>query len=170
MIGSLATPSGGAHHGMGSLSHSELQAAQNALSKIARTSTGLGQSLGSLSQSATLIGGSLRAGASPALSLLHGGSDTFVGGARSTLAASIGTDTIVGGSAKLVDGALGVIGAHNVGSFALNTDTINVAGHTALSVKTEPQSAGNAHTVTVGEKTTITISGLSAHDISKLSH
>jgi hypothetical protein len=166
MAGSLSTPHGGVHHGLATLSHSEFQAAQHALSQIARASGGHG----SFSQSATLIGGSLRAGASPALSLLHGGSDTFVGGARSSLTASIGTDTIVGGSAKLVDGTIGVLGSHNVGRLALSADTINAAGHTALSVKTEPQSIAAGHTVTVGEKTTITISGLSAHDITKLSH
>jgi hypothetical protein len=170
MSGTLATPSGGSHHGLTTLSHSELQAAQHALSKIAQSTGGLGHNLGSLSQSATLLGGSLRSSASPALSLLHGGSDTFVGGARSSLVASIGTDTIVGGSAKLVDGSFGVHGAHNGGSFALNADTINVAGHTALSVKTEPQQVAQGHTVTVGDKTTVTISGLSVHDISKLSH
>jgi hypothetical protein len=169
---SMATVSGGAKHGLATLSHSELQAAQHALSKIASKAGTLGANLGSLSQSATLIGGSVRANAIQASGFLHGsGSDTFIGGARTTSIPSIGTDTIVGGSAKLVDTTLGVSGTHDLGSFALSTDTINIAGATALSVKAlEPETNAKGHTLAVGDKTTITISGLSAHDISKLSH
>jgi hypothetical protein len=157
---------------LAALSHSELQAAQHALSKIATSTGGLGHTLGSLSQNATAIGGSLRASALQVPSFLQGSaSDTFVGGARSSLISSLTTDSIVSGSAKLVDNTLGVLGTHNVGSFALSMDSINIAGATALSVKTlEPESNAKAHTVSVGDKTTITINGLSAHDISKLSH
>ena len=167
---SMWTVHGGANHAMATLSQSEVQAARHALSKLTSSTGSLGASLGSLSQSATLIGGSVRAFQAP--SFLQGsGSDTFVGGARSSLTASIGSDTIVGGSANLVDGSLGVHGTHNVSTFALSMDTINIAGATALSVReVEPEARISAHSVTVGDKTTVTISGLSAHDISKLSH
>lgn len=167
-----ATVQGGAKHGLATLSQSELQAAQHALSKIASKSGGLGANLSSLSQSATVIGGSLRANALQAPGILHGsGNDTFLGGARTSAISNIGTDTIIGGSAKGVDTTLGGVGTHNVGSFALSVDTISIAGTTALSVKAlEPDATAKGHTVSVGDKTTVTISGLSTHDISKLSH
>jgi hypothetical protein len=166
------TVSGGAAHHAGALTHAEFQAAQHALSKISSNTGSLGSKLASLSQSATLIGGSGRASAPHTPSLLPGsGSDTFFGGARTSAAGRIGSDTIVGGSTKAVAGRLDVLGTHSISHFALSTDTINVAGATALSVKTlDPSESVKGHTLAVSDKTTLTINGLSAHDISKLSH
>ncbi len=159
-------------HGMAPLSHAEFQAAQNALAKVAGTTGSLGSGLRTLAQSATQIGGSTRPNTLRAPGLLPGsGSDTFAGGARNSLLASLGRDTIVGGSTKPFAGSLEALGGHNIGNFTLSADTINLAGTTALSIKTlDPAENVKGHTVAVGDKTTITINGLSVHDISKLSH
>jgi hypothetical protein len=165
-----ATTSGGVHHGLTALSHAERAAALNALSKINNPSGRLGSTLGGLKQSATLIGGATKHSAS---TLLHGaGHDTFIGGARTTTA-SVGNDTVLSGSARIAD--RGVAGAEIAGRHAghsgLSSDTINVAGTTAASVKAvQPEDKAKAHTVTLGDKTKVTISGLSTHDISKLHH
>lgn len=163
---------GGVKHGLAALSHSELQAAQHALSKLTSATGSLGRGLSNISQSATSTGGSFRPSALQTPGLLQGtGTDTFVGGARSSSLQNVGADRIVGGSAKSVDTALGLLGTHNPNGVAFGTDSINIAGATALSVTArEPETNTRAHTVTLGDKTTITISGLSAHDISKLSH
>jgi hypothetical protein len=165
------TIAGGTQSGLASLSYAERQAAENALSKIKSTSGSLGSSLGGFAQSATLIGGSLKTAGLNASTLMQGvGSDTFIGGARSSLTSSIGSDTVVSGSAKAFN-AVDTLGAHNASNFALSSDTINVAGATALSVKAvQPEDKTKTHTVTLGDKTTVTITGLSTHDISKLPH
>jgi hypothetical protein len=167
-----STIAGGKHSGLASLSHTERRAAENALSKIKSASGNLGSNLGGFGQSATLIGGSLKSSGLSASTLMHGvGSDTFIGGARSSLTSSIGSDTVVSGSAKLLNAGADTLGAHNASNFALSSDTIHVAGATALSVKAvQPEDKVKAHSVSVGDKTTVTISGLSTHDISKLSH
>jgi len=166
----------GAHHGLASLTQEERFAAQLALSRVSSTSNVLGPKLGGVTQSATLAGGSMRAAAMNSPSLLHGsGSDTFIGGAHSAAAATIGNDTVIAGSAGAV--TRGVFGtepviAHHAPSITLGGDTINLAGTTAASVKaTQPDDAkAKAHTVSVGDKTTVTVSGLSPHDIAKLPH
>jgi hypothetical protein len=170
--GHLPFPGGGYEPGLGTLSAGEFQAAQNALSKISSSAGTLGNSLGNLAQNAAAIGGALHSNALQPPSLLHGtGSDTFVGGARSSLLAGIGSDTVVGGSAKALAASAGVVNAQNISDFALSADTVSPAGVTALSIKqAEPDAGHKAHTVSVGDKTIVTISGLSSHEISKLSH
>jgi hypothetical protein len=161
---------------MATLSHSEFQAAQHALSRIASGTGTLGSKLGGLANgathNATSIGGSFRAQTLRTPSLLPGtGRDTYFGGARSSAIAGVGNDTIVGGSAKFPAGSLEALSGHTAKNFALGVDTINIAGTTALSVKSlDPSTIVKGHTVSVGDKTTITINGLSTHDISKLSH
>jgi hypothetical protein len=157
---------------MSSLTNEERMAAQNALSKIGGGSSGIGAKLGTITQSATQLGGSVKAAGLSAPTLMHGsGSDTFLGGARSSMTTSIGNDTVVSGST--VRGVAGIesITAHHGPNITLSSDTINVAGATAASVKGTPdETKSKAHTLSVGEKTTVTVSGLSAHDIAKLPH
>jgi hypothetical protein len=170
-----ASMPGGVQHGLTALSHSERQAALNAISKIKGTAGRLGSSLAGVKQSATLLGGSAHKPALSSSTLIHGsGSDTFIGGARGSMTTSIGNDTVLSGSAKPVERgahASAVPGTHNLGHAGLSTDTINIAGTTAASVKSmHPDDKAKAHTVTLGDKTKVTISGLSSHDISKLHH
>jgi hypothetical protein len=169
MVGN-ASLSGGARHGLSALSHAERQAAQNALSRI--------KSSGSLTHNATVYGGALsKAGLGAPSSLIHGrGSDTFAGGSRGVQTRPLmaaGNDTVVSGSSA----AIGVraplseaIGGHGSHGFALNSDTINVAGATAENVKAvQHEGAAKAHTITLADKTTVTVTGLS-HDIPKVGH
>jgi hypothetical protein len=99
-----------------------------------------------------------------------------MGGVRTTLPThglSIGNDTVVSGSTtKLgMHGRADTFAGRGAQHFSLSSDTINVAGATAASVHTEQKHGkASAHTVKLGEKTTIKIAGLSAHDISKLHH
>jgi hypothetical protein len=107
--------------------------------------------------------------------LVHGqGSDTFIGGVRNASAAtvsSIGNDTVMSGSTAGIPGHNPEAqGSRVVQQFTLNSDTINVAGTTAASFKSESQEPKTAHTVTLSDKTTINIAGLSQHDITKLHH
>lgn len=166
------TVSGGVAHGLSALSHSELQAARQALAKLKFPGVGLGSHLGSTTESATVSSGSTAARlAMPALIHSHG-SDTFMGGVRSAspvVGASIGNDTVVSGSAAKFGGH--TIAGRGVQHFNLTSDTINVAGTTATSLQTSQlRGTATAHTVTLADKTTIKIAGLSAHDISKLHH
>jgi hypothetical protein len=144
---------------MAVLSHSERAAAHNILANLNKGG------------SATVFGGvkSARVGAS----FLHGGgNDTFVGGAgsASTHALSkIGDDTVVGGSktgGRSLSDARGAQGSH------LNSDTINVKGVTAEGVKSDQprEASAGSHTIALSDKTTVTVSGLSKHDVGKLSH
>jgi hypothetical protein len=166
---------GGAQHGLSPLSHAERQAALHAISKIKSTSGRLASTLAGLKQSATLIGGAAHKPVLSSSALLHGsGADTFIGGARSNMPSSIGSDTVLSGSAKSIE--RGVPGAavqssHGLVHSGMSTDTINVAGTTAASVKAmQPEDKAKAHTVTLGDNTKVTISGLSTHDVSKLHH
>jgi hypothetical protein len=174
MVGT-ASISGGAKHGMATLSHAERDAAQRALAKL-KGSGGLGSKLEESTRSATVYGGSaIKGGGLSASMLIHGqGSDTFMGGARSALtAASAGNDTVLSGS-KAFGGHTSVSDAlarHGGQNFSLSSDTISVHGATADSVKAaHPETAANAHTITLADKTTVTITGVSAHDVTKLSH
>ena len=169
----MASIHGGAHHGMATLTHAEREAARNALAKLKTSSGGLGAHLDSSIRSATVYSGSAVMGTGVKPNLLQGhGSDTFIGGARSGLTPlGTGSDTVVSGStvSGIIDrNATGVVGGH---SFALSADTINVAGATAEALKAghTPESTAS-HTITLADKTKVTITGVPAHDITKLSH
>jgi len=162
---------GGAKHGLGALTHEERQAAQNALAKLKSSGGGLGVNLRGLTGSATVYGGAPAKAGLSASTLIRGqGSDTFIGGARSALAhTGAGSDTVVSGSAKFggpasVSEALVRPGGEH---FSLSTDTISVAGVTAESLKAGHQPDSGTHTITLADKTTITITGVSPHDIIK---
>lgn len=165
-----ASMPGGIQHGLSTLSHAERHAALQALSRIKSTSGRLGSTLAGIKQSATMIGGSAHHAGLGSSTLIHGaGHDTFIGGARSTFATNVGNDTVLSGSAKSLEHA--VPGTHGLGHAGLSSDTINVAGTTAASIKAMlPGDKAKAHTVTLGDKTKVTISGLSNHDITKLHH
>ena len=175
-MGAMASVSisGGVKHGLAALSHGELEAAQKALAKLTGSGGGLGSHLGGIIGSATVYGGSgaktVRTGGPP---LLHAqGSDTFIGGARSGLTpATAGNDTVVSGSLAASGGrsplsqALG----HSGQTLSLSSsDTINVAGATAESMRTAQPPGASAHTITLADKTTINISGVPAQDITKI--
>jgi hypothetical protein len=170
-----ASISGGATHGLAVLSHAEREAAKSALAKLKTLGKGLGSHLGT--ESATVFGGaSFKTGGLRASALVHGGNDTFKGGARSTptrALAHIGNDTVVSGSATTLGGRTHTGGvAGSAQHFHLSSDTINIKGATAEGVKAaHPDHAkAGAHTVTLADKTTVTISGLSHHDVGKLTH
>jgi|ERR1700733_2243062 hypothetical protein len=177
MVG--ATVSGGATHGLAVLSHAERQAANHALAKLKTLGSGLASHLGGSSESATVYGGStLKTIGLRASTLIHGqGSDTFKGGARSASThalSNIGNDTVVSGSATSLGGRTAAqhLGGHSAQNFHLSSDTISVKGATAEGLKAaRPEEAKTkAHTVTLADKTTVTISGLSQHDVGKLTH
>ncbi len=174
MVG-MATVTGGVKHGLAVLSHAERAAAESALAKLNRPSGAAGSHAGSVAASATVLGG-VKSAAFSGSTLIHGqGNDTFLGGARGTTTralANIGNDTVVsgsaGGSRSLADAAV----AHTAQHFSLSSDTINVKGATAEAVKglhKEGATAGS-HTITLADKTTVTIAGLTKHDIGKLPH
>jgi hypothetical protein len=168
MVGT-ATVDGGTKHGLAALSHEERQAAHNALAKL-NSKTGLGSHLDAATRSATVYGGSLLKSAGLSASNLMHGSDTFIGGARSGLThAGIGNDTVVSGSTATFAGRASLSSpiAHHEGQHLnLSSDTISVAGATAASVKAgHTHEASSSHTITLADKTTVTITGVSAHDI-----
>ena len=168
MVGN-ASLSGGVRHGLSALSHAERQAAQNALSRI--------KGSGGLTHNATVFGGMVSKAGLGAPSLIQGrGSDTFAGGSRGVQTRPLmpaGNDTVVSGSSVVFGGRTPLsesIPGHSSHGFALNSDTINVAGATAESVKAaQHEGAAKAHTITLADKTTITVTGLS-HDIPKVGH
>jgi hypothetical protein len=168
MVG-MATMDGGAKHGLTALSHEERQAAHNALAKLSSRS-GLGSHVDAATRSATVYGGLKSAGLN-APALIHGqGSDTFIGGARSGLThAGVGNDTVVSGSTAAMGGRASLsspVGHHAAQNFSLSSDTISVHGATAESVKAgHTHEATASHTITLADKTTVTITGVSAHDI-----
>jgi hypothetical protein len=176
----MATITGGAKHGMATLSHAEREAAQHALAKLRSLGGGLGAHSGGSVQSATVYSGSsAKSVGLGAPTLIHGqGSDTFIGGARNApakAAANIGRDTVVSGSASAFGGRASIadpLGSHAAHNLSLSSDTVNVAGLTAEAVKAaHPHDAvTKAHTVTLADKTTVTIAGLSQQDIAKLHH
>jgi hypothetical protein len=174
-----ATVAGGATHGLAVLSHAEREAAKNALAKLKSFGGGLGSHLVGSTESATVYGGSsVKTTGLGASTLIRGhGSDTFMGGSRSApthALANIGNDTVVSGSATKLGGRTGTgsFGGHSAQSFTLSSDTINIKGATAEGVKaTRPEQVkAGTHTVTLADKTTVTISGLSQHDVGKLTH
>ncbi|MGP0074274.1 MAG: hypothetical protein ACLPWF_20360 [Bryobacteraceae bacterium] len=169
------TVSGGAAHGVAALSLTERQAAHNVLAKLKQTGSGLGSHFGGALESAT-VSGAAALTLRPSTLLSARGSDTFMGGVRhapATHGVSLGTDTVVSGSTARfgVHPSSHTVAARGAQHFTLNTDTINVAGVTAAHIQAgHPHDNTRAHTVTLADKTTIKIEGLSAHDISKLHH
>jgi len=172
-----ASISGGASHGLAVLSHAEREAAKHALAKLKTLGSGLGRHLGGSTESATVYGGvSVKTSGLAVSKLIHGrGNDTFKGGARSTPTRSlahIGNDTVVSGSATALASRTQVGGVASTQHFHLSSDTINIKGATAEGIKAaHPEHAkAGAHTVTLADKTKVTISGLSQHDVGKLTH
>jgi hypothetical protein len=174
MIGSSSV-AGGAKHGISVLSHAERAVAQNALDRLNNTKGKPGLHSGLAASSATVFGG-VKSGKMGGSSLMHGqGNDTFMGGARSLSThalANIGNDTVVSGSATGGHKSPEAHGAHSVQNFSLNSDTINVKGATAEGVKgAHPDAAKTStHTITLSDKTTVTVAGLSHHDLGKIGH
>jgi hypothetical protein len=146
------------HHA--SLSPLEHQVALQALEKLKATG---GVSRGS----ASVLSGDLRSAISKmGTQVISGKSETFAGGVTSSVKPAvstiIGKDTVVAGSALTKTELAGKAGA------TVGTDTIKVEGVTAALVKNEaaqPKSA--AHTITLPDKTNITLSGISTHDVFK---
>jgi hypothetical protein len=161
------TVTGGARLGIQSLSAVERNAAITALSKLTGSSSskGLASVFGGSLKSATLKGGSVHGDAIQARgeSLVTGkGSDTFAGGVKSAVIPAIhaiGRDTIVAGSA-FHKAELSGKPAH-----ALSSDTINVAGRTAAGVKAAVEDKSVGHTITMADKTSITLIGVKPHHI-----
>lgn len=169
----MATISGGVRHGLAALTHAEREAAQKALAKLTSSGAGLGSHLGGVTGSATVHGGSGTKSAGTG-ALLHGqGSATFIGGARSALtAAGVGNDTVVSGSTAMSAGrhSLSQPPGHGGQTLSLSTDTIKIAGATAESIKATQPPGASAHTITLADKTTITVTGVPPQDITKIHH
>jgi hypothetical protein len=171
-----STIAGGATHGPAVLTHAEQQVARSALAKLKSLGGGLGTNLAGATESATVFGGATVKTTGLGSTLIHGqGSETIMGGARSTptqALANIGNDTVVSGSTVTLGGRIGAqpFVGHPAQSFNLSGDTINIKGMTADAIKTmrPEETRTSAHTVTLADKTTVTISGLSTHDVSKL--
>ena len=171
----MASLSGGAHHGLAALTHAEREAARNALAKLKGGGSVLGHLDGSMRSATVYSGAAMKTAGLNASTALQGhGQDTFIGGARSGFAlADGGNDTVVSGSAATFGGRTSdVINPHGGQHFSLSTDTISVAGVTAESVKAghTDVTASHSHTITLADKTTVTITGVSSHDIGKLTH
>ena len=158
------TLDGGAKQGIASLSPHEREAAINAISNLPTSgvSRGVASVFGGGLKSATLSGGTVteqsiksRAGTP----LVAGkGADTFAGGVRSAATPSIhaiGSDTVVAGSA-FTKTELSTAG----GSRALSGDTISAAGKTAAGVKGALEVKTAGHTITMADKTSITLNGI----------
>ena len=157
----LATMSGGSSFHHASLTAHEHQVALHALEKL--KSTG-GVSRGS----AAVLSGDLRSAVTKAGTTLitpkH--TESFAGGAASSVKPSvssiIGSDTVVAGSALTKAELTTKKGA------AAGTETIKVEGVTAALVKHEGATTKSAaHTITMPDKTNITLSGISTHDVFK---
>jgi len=151
-----ATVSGGAQHGASILTHAQHVVAQNALDR-----------LNALKPTSATVFGGVKSSGLGGPNLVHGqGNDTFLSGARavSTHAlANIGNDTVVSGSAAnpghmKPEGHLG----HSVPNFSLSSDTIKGAHQEGTTT--------TSHTIALSDKTKVTISGLTHHDVSKLPH
>jgi hypothetical protein len=80
--------------------------------------------------------------------------------------ANVGNDTVVSGS------GVEPHTTHSAQKFNLNSDTITSRGDTAdAAQQAHPEDAkAGSHTVTLADKTTVTIHGLTHHDIGKLPH
>lgn len=155
------TVSGATTSGIKSLTPQEHQSALNALSKLSTSSGathGIASSLGATLKSATLSGGSVHDGTKS--------TSTFAGGAQAASGpiTSVGSDTVVAGSG--FSAKTETFGSGH--TLSVGSDTINVAGTTAAVVKHEPLAAkASGQTITLSDKTTITLTGVSAHDVAK---
>jgi hypothetical protein len=173
-----ATIAGGATRGPAVLSQAEQQAARSALAKLKTLGGGLGAHLGAATDSATVYGGAAVKTSGLGSTLIHGqGSDTFMGGARSAptrALANIGNDTVVSGSTATLGGRIEAdhLAGHREQNFHLSGDTINIKGVTADAIKAghPEETRTGVHTVTLTDKTTVTIAGLSQHDLDNLKH
>jgi hypothetical protein len=157
----MATVDGGTRSGVSSLSPSEHHAAISALSKLTEGSAshGVASVFGGTLQSATVSSGASQK--SPTL-VSGRGADTFAGGVHSGAAPAvkaIGSDTVVAGSAfaktELSTGP----------NRALTADTIKSAGTTAADVKTAPDTKASGTTITMADKTSITLTGVTPHSV-----
>lgn len=160
----LTTVSGGAKHGVSSLSPAEHKAAITALSKLTSggASHGVSSALSTSLRSATLKGGSVHSDGVRQSTSFAGGVHT---GATPAFKA-IGSDTVKAGSAFSSKGPQAAGSTHGLGG--AGADTIKVAGVTAASVKNEnAHDAKAGHTITLSDKTTITLTGVSTHDVVK---
>ena len=153
----------------GGLNDEELVAAQLALSKL----SGLGGSspVVPFSRLSDVTPGGGVSQFSPLKPLSSGlvtgqGKDTYAGGVDSNRFAisKFASDTVLGGSTA-------GRGSHveKTGAFRLSGDTINIAGITAVGVKaTDPNSSPHSsHTITLSDKTTLTITGVHVNEIIK---
>ena len=96
------------------------------------------------------------------------GNDTFAGGVHSGFDLhGFASDSVIGGSSAGHTPA----SDHASSVFHLSNDTINLAGATAAGVKAQDpsQATHGTHTVTLADKTTLNITGVS-HDIIKPHH
>jgi hypothetical protein len=162
----MATICGGTQHyqvraGMPSaatLTPTERLAALSALNKLGQAygaTSGISSVLGGGLSSATLSGGTVSLDKIQSI-----GSDTFAGGVGSGLSASInaiGSDTVVAGSA-FAKGELSSTASSKSG-------TLNLSGDTAASVKTETPVVKAGIKITMPDKTSITLTGISTHDL-----
>jgi len=150
--------SGGSSVHHASLSAHEHQVALQALEKLKATG---GVSRGS----AALLSSDLRSAAKAGTEVISPKS-TFAGGVTSSVKPSvsgiIGSDTVVAGSALTKTELTSKAGA------TAGTETIKVEGVTAALVKNEAATTKSAaHTITMPDKTNITLSGISTHDVFK---
>jgi len=159
----LASVSGGVKSGVSSLSASEHQAAVHALSKLTESSAshGVASVFGGTFKSATVSSGSVHTESIKSASVVSGkGADTFSGGVHSGAAPAIhaiGSDTVVAGSAFAKTELSSGTGK------ALSADTIKAAGTTAADVKTAPDTKASGTTITMADKTSITLTGVTPH-------
>ena len=141
-----------------SLTPAERHAAITALSKLTNSSAskGVASVFGGSLKSATLSGGS-------GTKLVTGrGSDTFAGGVKSgakPTISTIGSDTVVAGSAFKTSELTGKTAK------SLSTETIKVSGVTAAGVKTAVDDKTAGHSITMADKTHITLTGVTPHNI-----
>jgi hypothetical protein len=163
----MATVTGGVHSGAHPLSPAERHAAISALSKLTNShaSKGVSSVFGGGLKSATLSGGSVHSASVKTTAGSHlvtgRGADTFAGGVTSAAKPTIhtvGSDTVVAGSAF----GKTELTAKGTGK-ALSGDTINVKGTTAASVKTALDVKSTGHTITMADKTSITLKGITPH-------
>ncbi len=141
------------------MSASEHQAAVRAIAKLSGSSGvthGVSSVFGGTFKSATVSSGT---------TLVSGkGADTFAGGVHSAATPTVkavGSDTVVAGS------AFGKTELSAGTSRGLTADTISVAGTTATGVKTTPEVKSSGQTITMADKTSITLTGVTAHNTTK---
>ncbi len=154
----LTTMSGGGSVHHASLTAQEHQVALQALEKLKATG---GVSRGSAAAlSSDLRSAVVKTGAE----VISPKSETFAGGVSSGVKPAvntiIGSDTVVAGSALTKTELTSKAG--------VGVETIKVEGVTAALVKNEAATKSSAaNTITMPDKTSITLSGISTHDVFK---